>query len=163
MVGNHILVEVIRRKNENWYLLVVLNAPFTIVKMTDNCEEQQEELILKQQMQLNTNKCGIMLMRIFLLHFHSILHQKQEPRVQAPWDCQLCGTHIYSGWRDKGVGRLVLFYGANRLFLHLGLCRFLPPHPGRDKNNCEGFHREQLNSLGVLGLEKNTNMKLIEW
>lgn len=30
------------------------------------------------------------------------------------------------------------------------------PSPGKDKNNCEGFHREQLRSLGVLGLEKDT-------
>lgn len=84
-----------------------------MVKMTDNCEEQEEDLVIKPQMQFNTDKCGIMLMRIFLLHFHSILCQKQGPRVQVPWDCQLCDSHINSCWRDKGVGSLVLFYGAN--------------------------------------------------
>lgn len=90
-----------------------IDTPFTIVKMTDNSEEQQEDLIIKQQMQFKTDKCGIMLMRIFLLHFHSILHPKQEPRVHDPWDCQLCGNHINNCWRDRGVGRFVLFYGAN--------------------------------------------------
>lgn len=75
-------------------MLVVLKTRFTTVKVTDNCEEQQEDLVIKRQKQFNTDKCGITLVRIFLLHFHSILHQKQELGVQVSWDSQLCGSCI---------------------------------------------------------------------
>ena len=42
-----VLLQMIRKKNENQYMLMILKNHFRIIKMTVNCEKLQEDLVIQ--------------------------------------------------------------------------------------------------------------------
>lgn len=117
-----VLPQMIWKKNKNWYMLIILKNHFRIVKMTANCAELQEDLVIKWQIKFNTDKCEMMLMRIFPLHFYtasdSTLSWASPVRNRNLGFtfhgilCSVVVTHVNNCWEKRRVWRCVLFYGA---------------------------------------------------